>query len=117
MLLRGLPAALALDPDRRISQYAHSAWRMRDGAFAGAPTAVTNPALERLTGLNSEEIKQADWRSFLQEEDRAAPAASWQGSFANGTPYCAQVRMRGSDSDPECVELIDSVFTLDVSES
>jgi PAS domain S-box-containing protein len=39
MLLRGLPAA-ALDPDRRISQYAHSAWRVRDGAFAGSPTAI-----------------------------------------------------------------------------
>jgi hypothetical protein len=30
-----------VDPDRRISQYAHAAWRMRDGVFAGAPTAIT----------------------------------------------------------------------------
>ena len=35
------PSANALDPDRRISQYAHTAWRVRDGAFAGAPTAIT----------------------------------------------------------------------------
>jgi signal transduction histidine kinase/ligand-binding sensor domain-containing protein len=41
LLLAGLPRALALDPDRRISQYAHTAWRVRDGAFAGAPTAIT----------------------------------------------------------------------------
>lgn len=34
------PSASALDPDRRISQYAHTAWRVRDGAFAGAPTAI-----------------------------------------------------------------------------
>jgi PAS domain S-box-containing protein len=41
MLLSGLPAARALDPDRRISQYAHTAWRVRDGAFAGAPSSIT----------------------------------------------------------------------------
>jgi PAS domain S-box-containing protein len=35
------PSAHALDPDRRISQYAHSAWRVRDGVFTGAPTAIT----------------------------------------------------------------------------
>ena len=44
MLLSGLPAALALDPDRRISQYAHTAWRVRDDAFAGAPDAITQTA-------------------------------------------------------------------------
>jgi ligand-binding sensor domain-containing protein len=36
-----LPRAFALDPDRRISQYAHTAWRVRDGAFAGEPDAIT----------------------------------------------------------------------------
>jgi hypothetical protein len=30
LLLVALPRALALDPDRRISQYAHTAWRVRD---------------------------------------------------------------------------------------
>ena len=34
------PRANAVDPDHRISQYAHTAWRVRDGAFAGSPTAV-----------------------------------------------------------------------------
>jgi PAS domain S-box-containing protein len=34
------PAANALDPDRRISQYAHTAWRVRDGVFPGAPAAI-----------------------------------------------------------------------------
>jgi PAS domain S-box-containing protein len=41
MLLSGLPAALALDPDLRISQYVHTAWRVRDGTFPGTPTAIT----------------------------------------------------------------------------
>jgi signal transduction histidine kinase/ligand-binding sensor domain-containing protein len=36
--------ANALDPDLRISQYAHTAWRVRDGAFAGAPNAITQTA-------------------------------------------------------------------------
>ncbi len=41
LLLALPPRALALDPDRRISQYAHTAWRVRDGAFAGAPSSIT----------------------------------------------------------------------------
>ena len=32
---------LAVDPDRRISQYSHSAWRTRDGSFTGSPTSLT----------------------------------------------------------------------------
>ena len=39
--LLACPSANALDPDRRISQYAHTAWRVRDGVFAGSPTAIT----------------------------------------------------------------------------
>jgi PAS domain S-box-containing protein len=41
LFLVALPRAYALDPDRRISQYAHTAWRIRDGAFAGAPSTIT----------------------------------------------------------------------------
>ncbi len=41
LLLVALPRAHALDPDQRISQYAHTAWRVRDGAFAGTPSAIT----------------------------------------------------------------------------
>lgn len=37
----GLRSASSGDPSRRISQYAHTAWRIRDGAFAGAPSAIT----------------------------------------------------------------------------
>ena len=31
--LAALPRALALDPDRRISQYGHNVWRIQDGAI------------------------------------------------------------------------------------
>jgi signal transduction histidine kinase/ligand-binding sensor domain-containing protein len=33
--------AFAIDPSRPISQYAHSAWRIQDGFFSGAPNAIT----------------------------------------------------------------------------
>jgi ligand-binding sensor domain-containing protein len=40
-----LPAsASALDPDRHISQYGHTAWRLQDGVFAGAPQAMAQTA-------------------------------------------------------------------------
>ena len=37
MLLSGLPRALALDPDQRISQYGHTVWRIQDGFLPGPP--------------------------------------------------------------------------------
>lgn len=33
--------AFALAPDRRISQYAHTAWRIQDGYFSGTPQTIT----------------------------------------------------------------------------
>jgi PAS domain S-box-containing protein len=65
-----------------------------------------NPAMERLTGLSPDQINQADWRSFLLEEDREAASAFWQRSLATGTPYRAQVRVRGSEGVPEYIDLI-----------
>src|ERR1700722_8056599 len=31
----------ALDPGRRISQYSHTAWRIQEGVFSGAPSTIT----------------------------------------------------------------------------
>lgn len=37
-------SAWAVDPDRRLTQYAHTTWRMQDGAFTSAPfTIVQTP--------------------------------------------------------------------------
>jgi signal transduction histidine kinase/ligand-binding sensor domain-containing protein len=36
--------ALALPPDRQISQYAHTAWRIQDGVFSGTPQTITQTA-------------------------------------------------------------------------
>jgi PAS domain S-box-containing protein len=65
-----------------------------------------NPALQRLTGLNLDQISQADWSDFLLEDDRTAATASWQRSLAFGTSYRMHVRMRGFDGVPKTVELI-----------
>jgi len=42
-LLAGFPRALALDPDRRISQYGHTVWRIQDGAIS-PPTNIAQTA-------------------------------------------------------------------------
>jgi PAS domain S-box-containing protein len=38
LLLVTLPRALAVDPDRRISQYGHTVWRIQDGAISPGTT-------------------------------------------------------------------------------
>src|ERR1700730_3405010 len=88
--------------DAFIQSSPHPAWL----ATAQGQCVYANPALERLTGFNSDQVNQEDWRSFLLEQDRAVASASWQRSLATGTPYRVQVRMRGSDGAPKCVELI-----------
>ena len=40
LLLLTTCAAWAVDPDKRISQYGHTAWRIEDGVFSGAPNAI-----------------------------------------------------------------------------
>jgi signal transduction histidine kinase/ligand-binding sensor domain-containing protein len=34
----------ALDPNRQVTQYAHTAWRVQDGVFSGLPSAITQTA-------------------------------------------------------------------------
>jgi ligand-binding sensor domain-containing protein len=44
VLFRAATSARAVDPDRHISQYAHSAWTAQDGVFGGSPTVVAQTA-------------------------------------------------------------------------
>ena len=88
--------------DAFIQSSPHPAWL----ATTQGHCVYANPALEHLTGFNSDQLNQEDWRSFLLEEDQTVASASWQKSLATGTPYRVQVRMRGSDGAPKCVELI-----------
>jgi ligand-binding sensor domain-containing protein len=34
LFLTAAPSAVALDPDRQISQYGHTVWRIQDGAIS-----------------------------------------------------------------------------------
>ena len=43
LLLVALPRALALDPERRISQYGHTVWRIQDGAISPLPILLKPP--------------------------------------------------------------------------
>jgi ligand-binding sensor domain-containing protein len=43
-LLLASGASWAVDPGRHISQYGHAAWRVQDGVFNGAPSAITQTA-------------------------------------------------------------------------
>ena len=43
-LLLAVSPLVALDPNKHLSQYTHTAWRIQDGAFAGAPNAITQTA-------------------------------------------------------------------------
>src|SRR5271168_3900042 len=88
--------------DAFVQSSPHPAWL----ATSRGECLYVNPALERLTGLNSDQINQVDWRSFVLEEDRVAASASWQKSLASGTPYRATVRLRGFDGVPATFELI-----------
>ena len=41
--LVALPSALAIDPDRQISQYGHAVWRIQDGAISPLPILLRPP--------------------------------------------------------------------------
>ena len=88
--------------DAFVQSSPHPAWL----ATSRGECLYVNPALERLTGLKSDQINQVDWRSFVLEEDRAAASGFWQRSLASGTPYRTRVRLRGFDGVPATVELI-----------
>jgi ligand-binding sensor domain-containing protein/signal transduction histidine kinase len=41
LLLFSLRSPCAVDPNKQISQYAHTAWRVQDGDFSGTPNAIS----------------------------------------------------------------------------
>src|ERR1700739_2328967 len=88
--------------DAFVQSSPHPAWL----ATSRGECLYVNPALERLTGLKSDQINQVDWRTFVLDEDRAAVSASWQSSLASGPPYRKTVRLGGFNGVPATVELI-----------
>ncbi|HEY9403566.1 MAG TPA: two-component regulator propeller domain-containing protein, partial [Pyrinomonadaceae bacterium] len=58
--------ARAVDPGRRISQYAHTAWRIQDGVFTGAPNAITQTADGYLWIGTQNELMRFDGARFVR---------------------------------------------------
>src|SRR6201988_2409314 len=69
-------------------------------ATAHGQCVYANPALERLTGFNSDQIAQSDWRSFLLEEDRAFASDSWQKSYILELPIARRSACEGAMTFP-----------------
>lgn len=89
-----VPAA-GLDPSRRISQYGHTAWRIQDGLFNGAPSAITQTAdgylwigtsagLVRFDGVRFTPWSSPDGRQ-LPSDDIVSLRGATDGSLWIGT--------------------------------
>ena len=60
------PASVrAVDPDKRISQYAHATWRTQDGVFKGSPTAIAQTQDGYLWLGTSSELVRFDGVRFV----------------------------------------------------
>src|SRR5262245_612209 len=57
--------AKALDPDKRISQYAHAAWRIQDGFFKGSPFAIAQTSDGYLWVGTTSELLRFDGVRFV----------------------------------------------------
>jgi ligand-binding sensor domain-containing protein len=76
LLVLALPRALALDPDRRISQYGHTVWRTQDGAISRPTnTAQTTDGFLWITTaqglIHFDGVRCMPWRP---PRDRICPA-------------------------------------------
>jgi signal transduction histidine kinase/ligand-binding sensor domain-containing protein len=96
-LLFAVASGWAVDPGRRISQYAHTSWRTQDGLFSGSPIVLaqtvdgyvwigTNVGLVRFDGL-----RFVTWRpptgQRLLDSRIASLRAAHDGSLWIGTGY------------------------------
>src|SRR5262249_29439325 len=59
------PSARAVEPDKRISQYAHATWRTQDGFFKGSPNAIVQTQDGYLWLGTSSELVRFDGIRFV----------------------------------------------------
>jgi ligand-binding sensor domain-containing protein/signal transduction histidine kinase len=71
-LLFGASTAWALDPATHLTQYSHRAWRLQDGFFAGAPTAIAQTTDGYLWIGTANGLFRFDGVSFVSWADLAA---------------------------------------------
>src|SRR6201998_306028 len=81
LLLVALPHALALDPDRRISQYGHTVWRIQDGAIS-PPTNIAQTIDGFLWITTAQGLMRFDGVRFM-------PVQPPQGQNLPGTHFSA----------------------------
>jgi PAS domain S-box-containing protein len=81
LLLLALPRALALDPDRRISQYGHTIWRIQDGAIS-PPTNIAQTTDGFLWITTAQGLMRFDGVRFMQWQPP-------QGQTLPGTHFSA----------------------------
>src|SRR5580704_7176090 len=81
LFLLALPRALALDPDRRISQYGHTVWRIQDGAIS-PPTNIAQTTDGFLWITTAQGLMRFDGVRFL-------PWQPPQGQNLPGTHFSA----------------------------
>jgi PAS domain S-box-containing protein len=84
--LVALPRALALDPDRRISQYGHTAWRIQDGAIS-PPTNIAQTSDGFLWITTAQGLMRFDGVRFV-------PWQPPQGQNLPGTHFSALLGSR-----------------------
>jgi signal transduction histidine kinase/ligand-binding sensor domain-containing protein len=88
-------AALAVDPDTRLTQYGHTAWRIREGQIPGSPNAITQTrdgyiwlgtegGLLRFNGYQFTRFQPATGKS-LHSQTVVSLAAGTDGSLLVGT--------------------------------
>src|SRR3984885_8220427 len=81
LLLVALPRAFALDPDRRISQYGHTVWRIQDGAIS-PPTNIAQTTDGFLWVTTAQGLMRFDGVRFI-------PWQPPQGQNLPGTHFSA----------------------------
>src|ERR1700733_15065559 len=81
LFLLALPGALALDPNRRISQYGHTVWRIQDGAIS-PPTNIAQTADGFLWITTAQGLMRFDGVRFM-------PWQPPQGQNLPGTHFSA----------------------------
>ena len=84
--LAALPRALALDPDRRISQYGHTVWRIQDGAIS-PPTNIAQTTDGFLWITTAQGLLRFDGVRFM-------PWQPPQGQSLPGTHFSAVLGSR-----------------------
>jgi signal transduction histidine kinase/ligand-binding sensor domain-containing protein len=81
ILLLQPTAARALDPATRLTQYAHTEWRLRDGVFSGAPLSIIQTDDGYIWVGTANGIVQFDGARFVPWAPRSGPQLPNQNVF------------------------------------